>query len=34
MIEAAPEATMRSLQVVINWSSELGRLIGSKNTVE
>jgi hypothetical protein len=34
MVEAAPEATMRALQVVLNWSLELDRLVSGKIVVK
>jgi len=33
MVEAAPEATLHALQVVLNWSSDLKRLVSAKNIV-
>jgi Tol biopolymer transport system component len=33
MVEASPEGAMRALQVVLNWSLELERLVSGKNIV-
>ena len=33
MVEAAPEATLHALQVVLNWSADLKRLVSAKNIV-
>jgi hypothetical protein len=33
MVEAAPEATLHALQVVLNWSADLKRLVSAKNLV-